>query len=181
MRESAPACRHDAESVRDAPPPLAPARPRPLRADEHRHPQRRERVALPVGVQAVEPLEGVAPPEDDLLHAARGGGADLVVVGHTHWPVDRTAGGVRVVNVGSVGMPIVPGLGAAYVLLDADAGGYRLRFRRVAYDHAAVVAALHRVRHPGADWIADHYAGRRRPPWTAAAPLPASWPAAAPG
>jgi predicted phosphodiesterase len=126
---------------------------------------------------------GVRPdlPDADLGPLLAGGGADLVVVGHTHWPVDRTAGGVRVVNVGSVGMPIVPGLGAAYVLLDADAGGYRLRFRRVAYDHAAVVAALHRVRHPGAGWIADHYVGRRRPPWTAAAPLPATWPDAVPG
>ncbi len=31
--------------------------------------------------------------------------ADLVLVAHTHWPLDRTAGGVRVINPGSVSNP----------------------------------------------------------------------------
>jgi Calcineurin-like phosphoesterase superfamily domain len=118
-------------------------------------------------------------PEDELGALVAGCGADLVAVGHTHWPVDRRVAGARVVNVGSVGNPLVPGLEATYALLEADAAGYRLRFRRVAYDHAAVVAALRRVRHPAAPWIADHYLGRHRPPWPAPAPLPPAWPPAA--
>ncbi|HVG98508.1 MAG TPA: metallophosphoesterase family protein [Chloroflexota bacterium] len=117
----------------------------------------------------------------DLRALVAGAGADLVLVGHTHWPVDRTVAGVRVVNVASVGNPTVPGLGAAYVLIEADAGGYRLRFRRVGYDAAAVLAALRRVRHPAAPWIAAHYLGTRPPPWSMASPLPAAWPAAGPG
>jgi predicted phosphodiesterase len=102
--------------------------------------------------------------------------AELVCVGHTHWPVDRRIGGVRVLNVGSVGNPVVPGLGASYVLLEADARGYRLRFRRVAYDHGAIVEALRLVRHPAAPWIADHYLGRQQLPWPAGASLPEDWP-----
>ena len=119
--------------------------------------------------------------DDELGALVAGCGADLVLVGHTHWPVDRRVAGVRVVNVGSVGNPVVPGLGATYALLEADAAGYRLRFRRVAYDHAAVVGELRRVRHPAAPWIAAHYLGRHRPPWPTPAPLPAGWPPAVPG
>jgi predicted phosphodiesterase len=122
---------------------------------------------------------GLSDAEVDALLA--GCGADLVLVGHTHWPVDRTASGARVVNVGSVGNPTVPGLGATYVLLEASPTGYRLRYRRVAYDTGAVLDALRRVRHPAAAWIADHYLGRHQPPWTTAAPLPSTWPAALPG
>jgi predicted phosphodiesterase len=117
----------------------------------------------------------------ELRAVVAGAGAELVLVGHTHWPVDRTVDGVRVVNVGSVGNPTVPGLGAAYVLVAAAAGGYRLWHRRVAYDATAVLAALRRVRHPAAAWIADHYLGRHQPPWTPAAPLPPAWPSSVPG
>jgi predicted phosphodiesterase len=126
---------------------------------------------------------GVRPGASDagLRALVAGAGAELILVGHTHWPVDRTIDGVRVVNVGSVGNPTVPGLGATYVLLEADASGYRLRFRRVPYDAGAVLASLRRVRHPGARWIADHYLGRHQPPWTTAAPLPPGWPPSAPG
>jgi predicted phosphodiesterase len=122
---------------------------------------------------------GVRPGATDaeLRPLLAGAAAGLILVGHTHWPVDRTVDGVRVVNVGSVGNPTVPGLGATYVLLEADASGYRLRFRRVPYDAGAVLAALQRVRHPAAPWIADHYLGRHEPPWTTAAPLPPGWPA----
>jgi predicted phosphodiesterase len=43
--------------------------------------------------------------------------ADLVVCGHTHMQFDRTIGGVRVVNSGSVGMPYEDEPGAYWTLL----------------------------------------------------------------
>jgi hypothetical protein len=61
---------------------------------------------------------------------------------------------VRVVNLGSVSNPWAPDLRASYVLLDADAAGYQIEHRRVAYDGAAVVAALRRVRHPSFRYLA---------------------------
>ena len=42
--------------------------------------------------------------------------ADLVVCGHTHMQFDRTIGGVRVVNSGSVGMPYEDEPGAFWLL-----------------------------------------------------------------
>ncbi|MGH2352839.1 MAG: metallophosphoesterase family protein [Chloroflexota bacterium] len=91
--------------------------------------------------------------------------ADLVCVGHTHWPLDRTAGDVRVVNLGSISNPLAPDLRASYALLEADTSGYHLELRRVEYDRQAVIEALERVRHPGAGFIIPHFLGQRRPPW----------------
>ena len=48
--------------------------------------------------------------------------ADLVIVGHTHVPLDRTIDQVRVVNLGSVSNPMRSRLEASYALLEADSG-----------------------------------------------------------
>jgi predicted phosphodiesterase len=45
-----------------------------------------------------------------LVHDAQ---ADLVCVGHTHWPLDRTVAGVRVLNPGSISNPVAPDLRAS--------------------------------------------------------------------
>jgi predicted phosphodiesterase len=72
-------------------------------------------------------------PEDRLLPVFEEIGAPLVVCGHTHMQFDRTVGGTRVVNAGSVGMPF--GEPGAYWLLL----GPGVQLRRTAYDltHAA--------------------------------------------
>ena len=44
--------------------------------------------------------------EDELEELVGGCEADLVLVGHTHMPVDRTHRGVRLVNLGSVSLPM---------------------------------------------------------------------------
>src|SRR5437867_2514464 len=44
-------------------------------------------------------------PEDRLVPIFAGHDAAVIVCGHTHMPFDRTVGGVRVVNAGSVGAP----------------------------------------------------------------------------
>jgi len=91
--------------------------------------------------------------------------ADLVCVGHTHWPQDRQVKGVRMVNLGSVSNPFPPDLRASYVLLEADERGYRLEPRRVDYDHQIVIEELQRTRHPGADYIVRFMRGQNKPAW----------------
>ncbi|HKC74115.1 MAG TPA: metallophosphoesterase family protein [Chloroflexota bacterium] len=98
----------------------------------------------------------------DLAPLLAGCEADLVCVGHTHWPQDRRVGGVRLVNVGSVSTPridIAPDRRASYVLLEADADGYRLTLHRVAYDTEAVIRAID-ANHafPSPDWLAAKFA-----------------------
>lgn len=103
---------------------------------------------------------------DDELAAILGGSeADLVIVGHTHVALDRTAGGVRVVNLGSVSDPVTEDLRAGYLILEADTSGYRLERRRVAYDIPAVMAAIERVRHPASPFLLPFFRGERRSRW----------------
>jgi predicted phosphodiesterase len=92
--------------------------------------------------------------ERELQALLAGCDADLVIVGHTHRPLDRSVGGVRVVNLGSVSNPPVgEDPRASYVLLEADELGYRIEHRRVEYDRQAVVREVLRVRHPAAQYF----------------------------
>jgi hypothetical protein len=79
--------------------------------------------------------------------------------------MDRQVGGVRVVNLGSVSNPWAPDLRASYASVEADASGYRLQHRRVAYDRQAVIEAVQRSRHPGAEFLVGHMLGKFRPWW----------------
>jgi putative phosphoesterase len=134
-----------------------------------------ERLTLPDGTRLLavhaapgtDDGQGVAPnaTEQYLRELVRGAEADLIVVGHTHWPCDRAVDGVRVVNLGGVSNPLPPDLRASYAILSADAAGHRLEHRRAEYDHAAVISAVERVRHPAAEFIVRHQRGARRPPW----------------
>jgi predicted phosphodiesterase len=83
--------------------------------------------------------------------------ADLVCVGHTHRPLDRTVNGVRAINVGSVSNPLVDDRRASYVILDATESGYTIEHRRVAYDYAAVIEAVTRSHHPAGEYIIRHF------------------------
>lgn len=58
-------------------------------------------------------------PDERYAEALAGVGAELVVAGHTHQQHDRTVGGVRFLNAGSVGLPY-EGDGAARWLWVAD-------------------------------------------------------------
>jgi predicted phosphodiesterase len=89
--------------------------------------------------------------------------ADLVVVGHTHVPLDVQVNDKRVVNVGSVSNPVLPDLRASYAIIDSDESGHEIQTRKVAYDREAVVAALQRIRHPGAGFIIRHMRGETTP------------------
>ena len=87
--------------------------------------------------------------------------ADLLCVGHTHWPMNAKIAGIHVVNLGSVSNPVTPDGCAWYALLEANEDGYRLRQRRVSYDHAAVYALLDKMRHPAAGYITSFLRGER--------------------
>ena len=77
-------------------------------------------------------------------------GAALVVVGHTHLQFHRAAAGwaggaVRILNPGSVGLPLDGDAGAAYALLDP---GGRVDLRRVPYPVEEAIGALRALAEP---------------------------------
>ncbi len=83
-------------------------------------------------------------PEPSAEEAELLGGVEArrLVFGHTHLAFRRRAGGVELINPGSVGMPFDGDRRAAYGLV---AEGAEVELRRVAYDHAASAAAVRRV------------------------------------
>jgi predicted phosphodiesterase len=87
-------------------------------------------------------------------------GAALIFVGHTHVPMDRSHDGVRVVNVGSVSVPVTADPRAMWTLLSADEHGYHLEHRREEYDLEVVLSDLYRVGHPSAAWLEAKIRGR---------------------
>ncbi|HEX5502624.1 MAG TPA: metallophosphoesterase family protein [Thermomicrobiales bacterium] len=118
---------------------------------------------------------GIHPDLDEAALAAllAGSAADLICVGHTHVPLDRVAGGARVVNLGSVGNPMTADLRAGYGLLEADGAGYRVELRRVDYDRLAAIAAVEQSRHPSAVFLSSFLRGERRSRWASAEREPA--------
>jgi predicted phosphodiesterase len=72
----------------------------------------------------------------------------LIVCAHTHRPLDRTAGGKRVINGGSVGLPYNSDPRAQYLILNleqtADGPAWQPDFRQVDYDRSHVPAAFQR-------------------------------------
>ena len=59
---------------------------------------------------------------------------DVICFGHTHKPWQRTVGGVRFVNTGSVGRPKDGDWRACYVLLTIEQSEASVEFVRVSYD-----------------------------------------------
>jgi putative phosphoesterase len=82
-------------------------------------------------------------PPPRLTAIAATAGADVIVSGHTHWPLVRREAGVLFVNAGSVGRPGDGDTRAAYVLLTLRPGAPpEAEIRRVAYPVHEVIAAL---------------------------------------
>jgi hypothetical protein len=82
-------------------------------------------------------------PDDRLVPVFAGADAPLVVCGHTHMQFDRTIGGVRVVNAGSVGMPFMRPPGAYWLLLGPD-----VELRRTTYDVTTAAERMRRTECP---------------------------------
>jgi putative phosphoesterase len=83
-------------------------------------------------------------PEERLLPVFAGLTMPLVVCGHTHMQFDRTIGGVRVVNAGSVGMPYGQP-GAHWLLL-----GPTVQFKHTPYDLSQAAAIIRATDYPQA-------------------------------
>jgi diadenosine tetraphosphatase ApaH/serine/threonine PP2A family protein phosphatase len=97
---------------------------------------------------------GFAPETEDAVIAEKLAGtpAGLVLMGHTHKPMDRQVGDWRVLNVGSVGMPFDGDPRGAYALLDFDDEGHlSVDQRRVPYDVEKAVEYLQGLEHPVAE------------------------------
>ena len=89
-------------------------------------------------------------PRDDEDELLEGVTDRRLLFGHTHLQFTRTsAGGVELVNPGSVGMPADGDHRAAYALVHPEG---RVEPRRVTYDHAASAQAL-RERFGDAEWV----------------------------
>jgi putative phosphoesterase len=95
-------------------------------------------------------------PDDRLLPIFGNLDVPLVVCGHTHMQFDRTIGGTRVVNAGSVGMPfqdpgaywllLGPGVQLRHTPYDLEKAAERVR--ATAYPQAADFAARHVLKPP---------------------------------
>ena len=99
--------------------------------------------------------------DEEVEQRLAGCDADLVVVGHTHMPLERTVGATRVVNLGSVSNPVTVGLWATYALLEADEHSHRIALRRVQYDHEAVIRAIERSSYPDRGFLTGFMRGER--------------------
>jgi putative phosphoesterase len=116
-----------------------------------------------------EIITQVTPPER-LAPMLEGVAADVVVCGHTHHQFDRTVGGRRVVNAGSVGMPYQGEASAFWLVL-----GPSVEMRRTTYDVSAAVELMRATGMPDvdelmlresllqpvtADWVAEYFEQR---------------------
>jgi predicted phosphodiesterase len=87
----------------------------------------------------------------------------LALCGHTHWPMDRQVDGWRVINPGSLGMPLDGDRRAPYAILDFDdAGSLDVTFARAAYD---VDAVIDKVVAPNREWVTGILRTARPPGW----------------
>jgi predicted phosphodiesterase len=91
--------------------------------------------------------------------------ADLVCVGHTHFPLDINVNGVRVFNLGSISNPVPPDLRASYAILTMFQTGYELELHHVDYSHKDIIAAVQRMHHPATEYIIRVMRGQHEPSW----------------
>lgn len=91
--------------------------------------------------------------------------ADVICVGHNHWPMEKKIAGKHLVNIGSVSNSFLPNGHASYVLLRADQEDYALTHCQVEYDRAAVVEELERMRFPGKKYVTGLLSGEKKAPW----------------
>jgi predicted phosphodiesterase len=90
-------------------------------------------------------------PEERLAPVFAGVDASIVVCGHTHMQFDRMVGRLRVVNAGSVGMPVGT-TGADWLLL-----GSGIELRKTQYDLNATAEQFRRTGYPMVEEMAVRY------------------------
>jgi putative phosphoesterase len=85
-----------------------------------------------------DPLDGRVYPDFDRWEEFDDCRADLVLLGHTHYPLVKRIGEKVIVNPGSVGQPRDHSSGACYAVLDLKSG--EVTHDRVPYDPEPVIA-----------------------------------------
>ena len=93
--------------------------------------------------------------DGELRGMLSGTGSRFLLCGHTHQPLDRSLDDARVVNVGSVGLPLDGDQRAAYNSLESGEGEFNATLHRVEYDVDEVIAKLDEVGHPSAGGVAS--------------------------
>jgi predicted phosphodiesterase len=84
--------------------------------------------------------------EAELAVLLEGVEESTVICAHTHLSLDRQLGRWHVINPGTVGVPLDGTSGAQYALLEGDERGWRVTFRRVAYDNSPLFTAFEQQR-----------------------------------
>lgn len=79
--------------------------------------------------------------------------ADLLCVGHTHWPWEGRIDNMHIVNLGAVSLSLRDDKAASYVLLTTQADTYSIEHRTVPYDRPAVIDQLTQISHPGRGYL----------------------------
>ncbi|HIP86812.1 MAG TPA: metallophosphoesterase, partial [Anaerolineales bacterium] len=92
-------------------------------------------------------------PDEAIRPHIEGIDSRLLLFGHTHRQMDRTVGNVRLVNPGSVGIPLDGDPRPAYARLAFTDGEPQVTLHRVEYDREAVLAELEQVNHPAREWV----------------------------
>jgi putative phosphoesterase len=94
---------------------------------------------------------------DDALRASFGGVEErVVVIGHTHHQFERHAGGVRVVNAGSVGMPYEGEVAAFWAAVDDGEPS----FRKTPFDVERAIADIRASGWPpGEEFVIENLQG----------------------
>ncbi len=80
---------------------------------------------------------------EEKLRACADQGVDMVLLGHTHYPLLRTIGSKTLLNPGSVGQPRDAGGAACWAIVDTDTK--RVELRRTPFDAEAVANEAHSI------------------------------------
>jgi predicted phosphodiesterase len=105
------------------------------------------------------PFEAIRPQvtEAELAPMLAGIEEETIIAGHTHVAMDRQVGRWRVLNPGSVGVPLDGQFFARYLLLDGDASGWRATFRQAPFSNEAVFAEFARQRFAEECGVIGHF------------------------
>ncbi|HVU96305.1 MAG TPA: metallophosphoesterase family protein [Puia sp.] len=101
---------------------------------------------------------GISPEmADDAIEKLVGAtNAKLIVMGHTHLPLNNRWRGIHLVNPGAVSLTLTPDKQAHYALLSATANGYAIEHHQVGYNRQAVIHQLGQLHHPGRAYLIRH-------------------------
>ncbi len=91
--------------------------------------------------------------EEQLRRLFTAESTDLIIVGHTHYALERFSDGRHLVNPGSLSNPNTGDKRACYAVLTASSDQYEIFFRQVSYDWRAVLDQADAVRFPSRQFL----------------------------